>query len=159
MVGDDVHSVDEIKTVRIKSVDARIEREHGAPVRFCLRDKPIEQKFAEPFRAVVGSCYEVVDVHEFSACKVLAIPIAGSRADFSVGFAVSKEVTVSLLAKDLGRERWFVEMGAQLVQDRIAAPDVFFSGGESDGGSWHGAVILQTFRVWSARGGAWVTGC
>jgi hypothetical protein len=118
----------------------------------CLRDKPIEQEFAEPFGALVASCDEIVDVHEFSVREVFAISIAGDRSDFIVGLAVGQQVTIGLLAKDLGQHRWFVEVRPQLLQDREAASDFLFGAGESDGGSWHGGKGFGTIEVAESGG-------
>lgn len=107
-------------------------------MRSCLCDKPIEQQFAKTFGPVIASCDEIVDVHEFSVSKIFTVPIAGDRADFIIGFAVDEEISVDLLSTDLGHHCWFVQVRAQLVQDRVAALDVVFGRGESDGRSCHG---------------------
>lgn len=114
-------------------------------MRSCLCDKPIEQQFAKTFGTVIASCDEIVDVHEFSVCKIFAKPIAGDRADFVVGLAVDKEISVDLLSKDLGDHCRFVRVRAQLVQYRVAALDVVFGRGESDVGSCHRRVTSTDF--------------
>jgi hypothetical protein len=113
---------------------------------FSLRDKPIEQLFAKAFGAVVRCCDQVVDVHEFSVGKVFGVAIARHGADFAAGLAIGEDVAFGPLPKYLCQHRWFVQVRAQLMQDRPAPSDLDVVGSNSDGGCGHNKTSLSKAR-------------
>src|ERR1700730_16902780 len=125
MIRGDFHPLDQIETVRIKSLHTGIELEIVATLGLRLLHKPIEKLAAETAGSIVAACDQIIDIKKFSSKERIQKTITRDRAHLAARLQEREQISAALLMNRLLQE--FIrarEMRPQLTHDRITAPDL-----------------------------------
>ena len=130
----DVHSLSQIKSMGVESLDARQEPDVIAILAASMIDDPVEQLPAVPFRTIAILCDEVVDLEILPTVQPFADAYPGDGFHITGILDVDElEIECIHLSSDPRNEILLGDMRTELRHDRVAALDLGIGLGEGDG--------------------------
>ena len=114
MMGNDIHPLPKIKTVRTEPLHARIESQLAAPAFPRFSDQPVEKNLTKPLGPVLRVGHEIVDVHQLAREQIFTEPVTCDGPDLALGFQIGQKISLRLLPNDLPHQRGFIQVYAQL---------------------------------------------